>query len=288
MTNPNKQQGSALTTLVGGIAILGAVVFLLAKLANSGYSADVADITESKTATRIMPAGNLKLGDGAEPGQRTGKQVFDKICIQCHGADSATAFSPKVTKNDEWAPRIAKGLDTLVKNAVNGFTGQGAMPAKGGAMDLTDEEVARAVVYMANQSGGSFSEPSASGSATTASAPATASEATTAPAETKANTEVATAAPAGDDAKAKENFDKSCAVCHGATAAMPFAPKVTKNDEWAPRIKQGKETLFKHAIEGFTGAQGGVMPPKGGAVALSDDEVKAIVVYMANQSGAKF
>lgn len=261
----SKQQGSALINVLGGIAILGASVFLLAKLANSGYSADVADITENATATRIMPAGSLKMGDGAEPGQRTGKQVFDKVCIQCHGADSATAFSPKVTKNDEWAPRIAKGLDTLVKNAVNGFTGQGNMPAKGGAMDLTDDEVARAVVYMVNQSGGSFEEPAvASASDAAASAPA-----------------------AGGSDQAKENFEKSCQACHGATAQIPFAPHLGNKEEWAPRIKQGKEVLFKHAIEGYTNPKGGVMPPKGNS-ALSDDEVKAVVVYMANQSGASF
>lgn len=265
----NKQQGSALTNLVGGIAILGVSVFLLAKLANSGYSADVADITESATATRIMPAGSLKLGDGAEPGQRTGKQVFDKVCIQCHAADSATAFSPKVTKNDEWAPRIAKGLDTLVKNAVNGFTGQGNMPAKGGAVDLTDEEVARAVVYMANQSGGNFAEPAAGAANSAASGAASA--------------EVASAG----DAKAQENFEKSCKACHGSESTIPYAPRLANKEDWAPRIAQGKETLFKHAIEGFTNPKGGTMPPKGGS-SLSDDEVKAVVVYMANQAGAKF
>ncbi len=282
----NKQQGSALTNLIGGIAILGASVFLLAKLANSGYSADVADVTENATATRIMPAGSIKMGDGAEPGQRTGKQVFDKVCIQCHAADSATAFSPKITKNDEWAPRIAKGLDTLVKNAVNGFTGQGNMPAKGGAMDLTDEEVARAVVYMANQSGASFAEPAAGGAATADAASGAAPAADTKTADAKP-VEVAAAAPAADDAKAKELFEKSCQACHSVNSPIPNAPRLTNKEDWAPRIAQGKETLFKHAIEGFTGAKGGVMPPKGGST-LTDDEVKAVVVYMANQSGGKF
>ena len=277
----NKQQGSALTNLVGGIAILGISVFLLAKLANSGYSADVDLVTENATATRIMPAGNLKLGDGAEPGQRTGKQVFDKVCFQCHAADSSTAFSPKMTHNADWAPRIAKSLDTLFNSALHGFTGQGNMPAKGGATDLTDDEVKRAVVYMANNSGGSFPEPVAGGAA---SAPASASGAAVAgQAEPEKNTEVA----AADDGQAKANFEKSCQACHAANSAIPNAPKLGNKDDWAPRIAQGKDTLFKHAIEGFTGAKGGVMPPKGGS-ALSDDEVKAVVTYMANQAGAKF
>lgn len=261
-----KQQGSALTNVIGGIAILGVSIFLLAKLAGSGYTADVADITENATATRIMPAGSLKMGDGAEPGQRTGKQVFDKVCIQCHGADSATAFSPKVTKNEDWAPRIAKGLDTLVKNAVDGFTGQGNMPAKGGALDLTDDEVARAVVYMANQSGGSFTEPAVAASSVAASGVAAS--------DVAANPAVA-------------NFEKSCQACHAANSQIPFAPRLGDKAAWEPRIKQGKEVLFKHAIEGFTNPKGGTMLPKGGS-ALSDEEVKAVVVYMANQAGAKF
>ena len=77
-------------------------------------------------------------------------------------------------------------------------------------------------------------------------------------------------------------------ACHSATAAIPFAPKITHNDQWAPRIKQGKDTLFKHAIEGFNGPDGGMMPAKGGNPSLSDDEVKAAVTYMVNQSGGKF
>ena len=76
-------------------------------------------------------------------------------------------------------------------------------------------------------------------------------------------------------------YEANCKMCHGGT--IPGAPGVGKNDEWAPRIKQGKETLYKHALEGFNS-----MPAKGGNAGLSDDEVKAAVNYMANQSGAKF
>ena len=60
-------------------------------------------------------------------------------------------------------------------------------------------------------------------------------------------------------------------------------PAVGKKEDWAPRIKQGQDTLHKHAIEGFQ-----AMPAKGGNGSLSDDEVKAAVDYMANESGAKF
>lgn len=275
----NKAQGSALVTLLGGLAIVVAALYLLVKLATSGYWSDVADTNETATQTRIMPSGRLVMGDGTEPGQRTGEQVFNKICLQCHAADSTIAYSPKITHNDQWAPRIAKGFETLVKNAINGYTGPegGNMPAKGGAMDLTDDEVARAVAYMANQSGGNFAEPAAGTAAASGAA-----EGDAASAAASGAVPADTAAAGG---KGKEVFDASCFACHGATAAIPFAPKVTKNDEWAPRIKQGKETLYKHAIEGYTNPNGGFMPAKGGFANLSDDDVKAAVDYMLSQSG---
>lgn len=267
-----KAQGSALFILLAGIAIILAALYLLVKLATSGYWSEVADTTQSATQTRIMPSGRIVMGDGTEPGQRTGEQVFNKVCLQCHAADSNIAYSPKITHNDQWAARIAKGFDALVQNAVNGYTGPqgGNMPAKGGAMDLTDEEVARAVAYMANQSGGNFTEPPVSAAASGASAPAAASAS-------------ADSAAAGGSGKAV--FESSCFACHGATSAIPFSPKITKNDEWAPRIKQGKDILYKHAIEGYTNPKGGFMPAKGGFANLSDDEVKAAVDYMVSQSG---
>lgn len=95
------------------------------------------------------------------------------------------------------------------------------------------------------------------------------------------------AAGSGSD-QAKAHFESKCVACHAANSAIPFAPKLGNKADWEPRIKQGKEILFKHAIEGFTNPKGGMMPAKGGFTDLSDDEVKAIVVYMANQAGAKF
>lgn len=84
----------------------------------------------------------------------------------------------------------------------------------------------------------------------------------------------------------KNVYDGLCFGCHAANSVIPGAPRLTNNEDWAPRIAQGKETLFKHAIEGFNNV--GAMPAKGGNPNLSDDEVKAAVVYMVNQSGGQF
>lgn len=100
--------------------------------------------------------------------------------------------------------------------------------------------------------------------------------------EEKAEAPAAEAKPA-ESAKVdgKAVFEANCKACHGGL--IPGAPAVGKKEDWAPRIKQGKDTLHKHALEGFNS-----MPAKGGNGSLSDDEVKAAVDYMANESGAKF
>jgi|GEM_PF-133372 len=72
-------------------------------------------------------------------------------------------------------------------------------------------------------------------------------------------------------------YKASCAACH--SAGIAGAPKSGDKAAWSPRIAQGKETLYKHAIVGFQG-KGGVMPAKGGNSALSDADVKAAVDYM--------
>lgn len=88
------------------------------------------------------------------------------------------------------------------------------------------------------------------------------------------------AASGGAD-KGKSVYDSACLVCHAAGVAG--APKVGDKEAWAPRIAQGTDTLVKHAIEGLQGSTG-VMPPKGGRDDLSDDDVKAAVLYMVGLS----
>lgn len=85
---------------------------------------------------------------------QAGADVYKLSCVACHGAGVAGA--PATGKAGDWAARLAQGYDTLVKHAIDGLN---AMPPKGGNPNLDDVEVARAVVYMANQSGASFAEP---------------------------------------------------------------------------------------------------------------------------------
>ncbi|HRJ24578.1 MAG TPA: c-type cytochrome, partial [Thauera sp.] len=88
----------------------------------------------------------------------------------------------------------------------------------------------------------------------------------------------APAAPAAPVNAAGESvYKKTCALCHAAGVAG--APKPGDKADWEPRIAQGDETLYKHAIEGYTGSKG-MMPARGGGASLTDDEVKAAVDYM--------
>ena len=82
---------------------------------------------------------------------KSGEQVFKAVCSMCHA--TGLMESPKFGDKEAWAPRIAQGYDTLVDHAIHGVR---MMPAKGGNPGLSDEEVARAVAYMANEAGANF------------------------------------------------------------------------------------------------------------------------------------
>jgi len=118
-------------------------------------------------------------------------------------------------------------------------------------------------------------EAAAPAAAPAAPAPATATTTTT-------TTTTAVAAPAAaENTAGKSVYGKVCAMCHAAGVAG--APKPGDKADWAPRIAQGNDTLYKHAIDGFTGSKG-QMPARGASTTLKDDEVKAAVDYMVAQS----
>lgn len=110
-------------------------------------------------------------------------------------------------------------------------------------------------------------------------APAAAPAPVAAPAATE--TPAAPAAPVAENTAGKSAYGKTCAMCHAAGVAG--APKPGDKADWGPRIAQGKDTLYKHAIEGYTGAKG-MMPARGGNSGMSDEDVKAAVDYMVGLS----
>lgn len=74
-----------------------------------------------------------------------------------------------------------------------------------------------------------------------------------------------------------EVYQSSCVACHGEGVAG--APKTGDKEFWAAKIAAGTEALVQNAINGI-----GTMPAKGGNPNLSEDEVRAAVEYMIEQS----
>ena len=92
----------------------------------------------------------------------------------------------------------------------------------------------------------------------------------------------ATKDSASDVVNPGESIYKSkCIACHSTGAAG--APKLGDKTAWGTRIAQGNAVLLQHAIEGFKGDKG-YMPPKGGYLSLSDEEISITVQYMVSQS----
>ncbi len=289
MSDAHNEHQSGIKTPKQLIAVVAAgflvpiicIVLLVQYVANGNrVGAGSGALAPEAVAKRLQPVADegFTLKDANAPKQlMSGEEVYKSVCFACHATGALGA--PKVGDNGAWAPRIAQGYDTLAQHALHGIRN---MPAKGGKADLDDVEVERALVYMANKSGAKFKEPEvkAAAPAAQAAAPAAAAPAAPAAAATPAAPAPAAAAPAENKVAAdagKKLFESTCQACHGTGVAG--APKFGDKAAWAPRLAEGKETLYQHAIHGFQG-KSGVMPPKGGSSA-SDAEVKAAVDYMA-------
>jgi len=114
---------------------------------------------EEAANLRIQPVAKLRLAApsaaGSAVGNRTGEELYNAVCTACHA--QGVAGAPLFGNAAAWAPRIATGLEALLQTVK---TGKNAMPPKGGS-NATEEELTRAIVYMANHSGGKFAEPAA-------------------------------------------------------------------------------------------------------------------------------
>jgi cytochrome c5 len=131
------------------------IILLLMVFVNNGKRGESTATTEQL----IRPVAQLNFKDASGPKElQTGEQVYKAVCSSCHATGAAGA--PKVGDAGAWAPRIAKGYDSLLTSVLKG---KGAMPARGGSSpaDVSDYELGRAVVYMANASGGKLPEPKA-------------------------------------------------------------------------------------------------------------------------------
>ena len=156
-------------------AIIGLVYYVVSGAKPAGVSDTAAmelngmskESLAQGVAARIQKVGSVEIRD-ANRELKGGEDVFKAQCTTCHTAGVAGA--PKLGDNAAWAPRIATGFEALLHSALKG---KGAMAPQGGG-DFEDLEIARAVVYMANASGGKLPQPAAPAPAAAASGAASA------------------------------------------------------------------------------------------------------------------
>ncbi|HOX89140.1 MAG TPA: c-type cytochrome [Burkholderiaceae bacterium] len=255
-SSPIKTPKQLITVIVLAFVVPILVIVLLVKYVTGEKTgaAGTNAMTPEAIADRLAPVGQVALQAASTGGGqvRSGEAVYKLACAACH--DSGAAGAPKFADAGAWAARNKQGLDTLVKHAIEGFK---AMPAKGGNSSLSDTEVARAVVYMANAAGASFKEPAA---------PAAAAPVAAAPAAASA------------DRTGQQIVEAACANCH--IAGEGGAPKIGDRAAWSKRVSQGLDRVTTAAIRGHDG-----MPARGGLANITDAEMRKAVLYMFNQGG---
>ena len=166
---PIKTPKQLIITIVASFVIPVVVIIMLTNFVafdtKSGAGSD--GMSAQAVAKRIAPVGTIEVKDVNDPSaMKTGEQVYQAQCAACHATGALNA--PKFGDASGWGPRVKSGFDALLTAALKG---KGSMPAQGGG-EHSDLEIARAVVYLANQGGASFKEPAAPAAA--ASAPAAA------------------------------------------------------------------------------------------------------------------
>ncbi|MDW3095807.1 MAG: c-type cytochrome [Gammaproteobacteria bacterium] len=142
------------------VGLVGLTIVILV-ISNVLYNSDSMESdlrVQNAVAERVKPVGEVHIGsvpEGAGPqvvaaaptqvaaADLSGEQVYQQVCASCHAA--AVLNAPKPGDTAAWEPRLAKGIDTLYANAINGI---GAMPAKGGRVDMSDDAINAAVDFM--------------------------------------------------------------------------------------------------------------------------------------------
>jgi cytochrome c5 len=275
--------------LIGGLVLIGAAAAVLVSnlfstIEKNSIKGEI-DTTAQVAAAdaNLAPIGKVNAVDKSIVKEaRSGEAVYTAVCTSCHAAGVLGA--PKIDDKAAWAPRVANGLDGLMKNAINGLN---SMPARGGDPSITDEELTNAIVYMTGKAGHDLSsqaKPAAGAAPAAEVAAAPAAEAAPVQAAAPAakaepvKTAAAEAAPAQAAAPAaaidgEKVYKGICFSCHDVGVAG--SPKFGDKAAWAPRIATGAEALYNNAVNGK-----GAMPAKGGNPALSEAEIKAAVDYM--------
>lgn len=223
------------------------LIVMLSQLVTSGFDASKNNpaLSDEAIARRLKPVGEVEVVDASAPKvDKTGKEIVAAVCGACHLSGALNA--PKIGDKAAWGKLIAEGLPRITQDAIKGIR---QMPARGGNPDLSDIEVERAIVYMADQSGGKWIEP-ISKTAKTA------------------------------ERSGEQVVQAACASCH--QTGVGGAPKIGDRAAWIPRATKGYDVVVRSAIKGHGG-----MPARGGMADLTDVELRNAVTYMFNSGAAE-
>ena len=171
MTKSDQSFMRSFSLLIAGLGVLTLLLIGGAWLIYDHEPKETNPNHPATVAARLAPAGAVYAGDTgraamqaaadqaakaaasqvAYGGTTDGKEIYGQLCHSCHTAGVAGA--PKLGDKAMWAPRIAEGLDTLIKHATDGYHGPDGnfMPPKGGNPALTDAQVKAAVTWIVDQ-----------------------------------------------------------------------------------------------------------------------------------------
>ena len=149
---------SLVMILIIGLTILIAILSNVFATYSLHPSEQYREEIQKRESQRTEPVANINLASNPTIKQAvpiaittsstlSGEEVYKTVCMSCH--TSGVAGAPVIGKNNEWEQRIAKGIKLLYLNAINGI---GVMPAKGGATNLSDDNIKAAVDYIISKS----------------------------------------------------------------------------------------------------------------------------------------
>jgi len=176
-----------------------------------------------------------------------GKETYEKVCKACH--EAGVSGAPKIGDTESWGIRAQKGEGVLIQHALNGLN---AMPAKGGCVTCTDDEIKAGVSYLMAHS---LTQPQLD-------------EAKLKP------------APKPTLADGKRVYDNVCSVCHAKGDLG--AQKLGDKEVWKTLIKKNIDVLVTNTLKGK-----GNMPAKGACTKCTRSEVIAAVKYMVQEGADK-
>ena len=144
MAEKNPSKGIMWATIIVAVVLI-AIIYPLTDR-NYKSAADSSGAGSDQADLRIQPVAKFELAKAAPAaaaGPKDGATIYNTVCGACH--NTGVAGAPKLDDKAAWAPRVGTGKEALYKSAIGG---KNAMPAKGGAADLSDAEIKATVDYM--------------------------------------------------------------------------------------------------------------------------------------------